>query len=96
MLKKKFCYKRASPSSISHLCGREMQIKTSFSRGKLLTLKNMPQNFIISPQQYKISDSYLFNKGYSENEANCIGKSQRKRHMYVVCQLPTLWWLIDN
>ena len=34
---KKFHYKRASPSFISHLYGRKMQIKTPFSRGKLLT-----------------------------------------------------------
>ena len=42
--------------------------------------KNMPQNFIISPQQYEISSSNLFNKGYYENYANFIGKGCIKRH----------------
>ena len=66
-LNKKFRHKRASPSFISHLCGRE----TLISRGKLLTHvdseKCASNNFIISPQQYKISSSYAFNYGYSEN-----------------------------
>ena len=36
-LNKKFRFKRASPSFISNLGGREMQIKTLLSRDKLLT-----------------------------------------------------------
>ena len=56
-------------------------------------LKNMPQNLIISPQQYKISISNLFDKGYSENEANFMGKSRRKSHMLFVSCLHSDGWL---
>ena len=63
-LNKKFRYKRASPSFISHLCGRCSVVASCWLKRPL---KNMPQNFIISPQQYKISSYNLFNKGYSEN-----------------------------
>ena len=42
----------------------------------------MPQNIVVSLQQYKISSANMFNKGYFENYADFIGKSRRKRLLY--------------